>query len=237
MAKTQIPLRLGRLHLGAEAAVAAIERRLIMKLYYTPGTCSLSPHIVAREVGIALDLERVDIVKRPHVTASGNDFSRINPNGYVPVLELDDGSLITEGVAIVQYLADLKPEAGLAPLTGTRDRYRLQSWLTFISSELHKMYSPWLFHPEYGAQAQDGARAKIVQRLRYVEEHLAANGPFLMGDSFTVADAYLFTIVGWSTFAKVDLGPFPSLRAFMERVRARPSVQAAMSAERTKSAA
>src|SRR6516164_4040217 len=107
----------------------------------------------------------------------------MSPICYVPVLEVDDGSLITEGVAIVQYLADLKPEAGLAPLTGTRDRYRLQSWLTFISSELHKMYSPWLFHPEYGAQAQDAARAKIVQRLRYVEEHLAANGPFLMGDA------------------------------------------------------
>jgi glutathione S-transferase len=237
MAKAQIPLRPGRPHLCGEVAVTAIERRLTMKLYYAPGTCSLSPHIVAREAGIALDLERVDIVKTPHVTASGNDFSRINPNGYVPVLEIDDGSVITEGVVIVQYLADLKPEAGLAPLAGTPDRYRLQSWLTLISSELHKMYSPWLFHPEYGAQAQDGARAKIAQRLRHVEEHLATKGPFLMGDDFTVADAYLFTIVGWSTFANVDLGPFPSLRAFVERVGARPGVQAAMSAERTKSAA
>jgi glutathione S-transferase len=208
-----------------------------MKLYYAPGTCSLSPLIVAREANIALDLERVDILKMPHVTASGNDFSRINPNCYVPVLEIDEGWVITEGVAIVQYLADLKPDAGLAPLAGTRDRYRLQSWLTFTSSELHKMFSPWLFHPEYGAQAQEGARAKIAQRLRHVEEHLATQGPFLMGDGFTVADAYLFTIVGWSTFAKVDLGPFPSLRAFMERVDARPSVQEAMSVERTTTAA
>lgn len=208
-----------------------------MKLYYAAGTCSLSPHIVACEAGIALELERVDITKTPHATASSDDFSHINPNGYVPVLQLDDGSLMTEGTAIVQYLADLKPEAPLAPPAGTRDRYRLQSWLNFILSELHKMYSPWLFHPQYGAQAQDVARTKIAQRLTYVEEHLAAEGPFLMGDGFTVADAYLFTIVGWSTFAKIDLGPFPSLRAFMERVGVRPSVRAAMSAESKKPAA
>lgn len=208
-----------------------------MKLYYAAGTCSLSPHIVAREAGIALDLERVDIGRTPHRTAGGEDFSRINPNGYVPVLVLDDGSVLTEGVAIVQYLADLKPEAGLAPPAGTRARYELQSWLTFISSELHKTYSPWLFHPEYGADVQTIARARIAQRLAYVETHLAAHGPLLMGERFTAADAYLFTIVGWSPFAKVDLTPFPALRAFMDRVGERPRVREAVAAEKTKSAA
>ncbi|HZD52353.1 MAG TPA: glutathione transferase GstA [Woeseiaceae bacterium] len=208
-----------------------------MKLYYAPGTCSLSPHIVAREAGIALDLERVDIRRTPHVMASGEDFTRINANAYVPVLELDDGTLMTEGVAIVQYLADRKPEAGLAPPAGTRERYQLQSWLTFVSSELHKMYSPWLFHPEYGTQAQEVARERISQRLAFVDAHLAGEGPFLMGEHFTAADAYLFTIIGWSAFAKVDLSAFPALRAFMERVGARPGVRAATAAERAKAAA
>ncbi len=208
-----------------------------MKLYYATGTCSLSPHIVAREAGVALDLERVDIGRTPHLTDTGADFSTVNPNAYVPALRLDDGSLLTEGVAIAQYLADLEPSAGLAPAAGTPERYRLQAWLTFISSELHKMYSPWLFHPEYGAQAQDVARAKIAQRLAFVEGHLATGGPFLLGERFTVADAYLFTIVGWSAFAKVDLAAFPRLRGFMDRVGARPKVRQAMQAEGMKVAA
>jgi glutathione S-transferase len=202
-----------------------------MKLYYATGTCSLSPHIVALEAGIPLALERVDIRKTPHVTGAGSDFASINPNGYVPALQLDDGSLLTEGAAIVQFLADLKPEAGLAPAAGSPQRYRLQSWLNFIATELHKMYSPWLFHPEYGAEAQDVARRKIAERLAFVEGHLAGHGPFLMGAGFTVADAYLFTIVGWSAFAKVDLSGFPHLRDFMARVGARPSVRAAIEAE------
>lgn len=208
-----------------------------MKLYYATGTCSLSPHIVAREAGISLDIERVDIFKKPHVTSTGHDFTKVNPNGYVPVLELDDGSLLTEGAAIVQYLADLRPEAKLAPAAGTRERYELQSWLNFVASELHKMYSPWLFHPEYGTQAQEVARGKIAERLASVESHLAGTGPYLMGETFTAADAYLFTIVGWSGFAKVDLSAFPRLRAFMDRVGARPTVREAMRAEGMKLAA
>lgn len=208
-----------------------------MKLYYATGTCSLSPHIVALEAGIPLDIERVDISRKPHVTGSGHDFAKVNPNGYVPVLELDGGSLLTEGAAIIQYLADLKPEANLAPAAGTRERYQVQSWLNFVATELHKMYSPWLFHPEYGAQAQEVARGKIAQRLAFVESHLAASGPFLMGERFTVADAYLFTIVGWSGFAKVDLSAFPSLRAYMGRVGSRPKVREAMQAEGMKLAA
>jgi len=208
-----------------------------MKLYYSAGTCSLAAHIVAREAGIVLDLERVDIRKTPHLTASGDDFSQINPRGYVPVLQLDDGSLLSEGAAIVQYLADLKSEAGLAPSAGTLDRYRLQSRLNFIAAELHKMYSPWLFHAEYGAAVQQIARDKIAQRLAFVEDHLSEQGPFLMGEQFTAADAYLFTIVGWSAFAKVDLAPFPNLRAFMEQVGSRPKVQETLAAERMKPAA
>jgi glutathione S-transferase len=208
-----------------------------MKLHYAAGTCSLSPHIVARETGIMLDLERVDIGKAPHRTAGGVDFSEINPNGYVPVLQLDDGSLMMEGVAIIQYLADLRPQAGLAPPPGTRERYHLQSWLTFISSELHKMFSPWLFHPEYGEQAQQAARERIAHRLAHVEKHLTSDGPFLMGGRFTVADAYLFTIVGWSALTAVDLAAFPVLRTFMDRVGTRQCVREAVSAETTKPAA
>jgi glutathione S-transferase len=208
-----------------------------MKLYYALGACSLSPHIVALEAAIALDLERVDILRTPHLTESGADFASVNPNGYVPALVLDDGSVLTEGAAIVQYLADLKPEAGLAPPAGTIERTRLQAWLNFVGTELHKTYSPWLFHPEVGAQAQSYARKKIAERLALVETHLAANGPYLMGQRFTAADAYLFTIVGWSAFTKVDLSPFPSLRAFMDRVGARPKVHEAMQAEGMKAAA
>jgi glutathione S-transferase len=208
-----------------------------MKLYYAAGTCSFPAHIVAREAGIALELEKVDIFKTPHMTASGRDFSQINPKGYVPALLLDDGSLLSEGSAIVQYLADLNPDAALAPPAGTAERYQLQSWLNFIAAELHKMYSPWLFHPEYGMAVQQIARDKIAGRLVLVEDHLATQGPFMMGEQFTVADAYLFTIVGWSSFAKVDLMPFPALRAFMQRIGSRPSVQAALSVERNRAVA
>jgi glutathione S-transferase len=202
-----------------------------MKLYYATGTCSLSPHIVANEAGLALDLERVDIRKTPHVTETGTAYSAVYPNGYVPALRLDDGSLLTEGVAIVQFLADLKPESGLAPPAGTRERVHLQSWLNFIATELHKMFSPWLFHPEYGTQAQDVARGRIAERLAFVERQLTTGGPFLLGQRFTGADAYLFTIVGWSGFAGVDLTAFAHLRGFMDRVAARHAVREAMRAE------
>ena len=207
-----------------------------MKLYYAIGTCSMSPHIVANEAGIPLDLERVDIRRSPHVTGTGHDYTAVNPNGYVPALELDDGTVLTEGVAIVQYLADLEPESRLAPAAGTLERVKLQAWLNFIATELHKMFSPWLFHPEYGAQAQDVARAKIAERLAHVERHLAAGGPFLLGETFTTADAYLFTILSWSDFTKVDLSDFARLRDFQARVAARPAVQKAMRAEGMKAA-
>ncbi|MCJ2095244.1 glutathione binding-like protein [Methylobacterium sp. J-072] len=202
-----------------------------MKLYYATGTCSLFPHIVANEVGLPLDLERVDIARTPHVTEDGSDYGAVNPKGYVPALRLDDGAILTEGIAIALYLAELKPERGLAPAPGTRERAALQSWLTFVATELHKLYSPWLFHPDYGAQAQDVARRKIGERLAFVERHLAGGGPFLLGEGFTAADAYLFTIVGWSAYTKIDLSGFPQVRAFLDRVGARPAVRAARLAE------
>ena len=208
-----------------------------MKLYYATGTCSLSPHIVAMEADIALDRERVDIMRQPHLTEAGADYAAVNPNRYVPALALDDGTVLTEGAAIVQYLADLAPQTGLAPAAGTLARVKLQSWLGFIATELHKMYSPWLFHPEYGEQAANVARAKIAERLGFVEAQLAAGGPFLMGATFTAADAYLFTIVGWSGYAKVDLSGFPALGDYMARVGSRPAVIAAMRAEGMKVAA
>jgi glutathione S-transferase len=207
-----------------------------MKLYYAPGTCSLSPHIVAREAGISLELERVDIGKEPHRTETGADFSTVNSKGYVPALRLDNGELLTEGVAILQFLADLAPQSGLAPAAGTIERYRLQEWLTFISSELHKMFSPWLFHPELGDVAAAAARKKIAERLAFLDAQLATR-PYLTGDSFTAADAYAFTIVGWSRPAHIDLAPFPHLRIYMERIAARPKVQEAMRAESLRKAA
>jgi glutathione S-transferase len=201
-----------------------------MKLYYATGTCSLAPHIVAREAGLRVELERVDIRSEPHRTERGAVFTEINPKGYVPVLRLDDGHLLTEGAAILQYLADLAPDSGLAPPAGTLERYRLQEWLTFISSEVHKMFSPWLFHTEHGELAQAAAKAKIADRFAFLDRHLAAER-HLMGERFTVADAYAFVIVGWSRFARIDLRPYASLAAYMDRVAARPGVQAATQAE------
>jgi glutathione S-transferase len=201
-----------------------------MKLYYAPGTCSLSPHIVAREAGVILDLERVDLGKNPHRTETGADFTQINRKGYVPALRLDDGQLLTEGAAIVQYLADLAPESGLAPAIGTLERYRLQEWLSFVGTELHKMFSPWLFHPEHGEQAAQVARGKIALRFAFLDAHLA-EPPYLLGQCFTVADAYAFTIIGWAPLMRIDLAPFAHLKRYMERITARPKVQEAMQIE------
>ena len=202
-----------------------------MKLFHAPGTCSLSPLIVAYEVGIEPELVAVDLATTPHRTAAGTDFTDINPNGYVPALQLDDGSVLTEGVAIVEYLADLKPGSGLAPAPGSRERVALRSWLVFIATELHKTFSPWLFHPEVGEAAQAYARERISQRLADVDRRLASAGPFLLGRQFTVADAYLFAIVGWSRHAGIDLEPFPALRTWQQTIGERPAVRAAQRAE------
>ncbi|MGX9729113.1 glutathione transferase GstA [Janthinobacterium aestuarii] len=202
-----------------------------MKLYYATGTCSLSPHIVAIEAGIALELERVDIRKIPRITETGADYARINPNLYVPALALDDGTILLEGTAIVQYLADLAPTSGLAPPSATMARVQLQSWLGFIATELHKVFSPWLFHPEYGAQAQDVARSRLAARLDYVERQLGDGRQYLLGNTFTVADAYLYTVLSWSEVAKVDLGAFPQVRALLASIGDRPAVREAIRCE------
>ncbi|MGO4699743.1 glutathione transferase GstA [Dyella sp. 2RAB6] len=202
-----------------------------MKLYFTPGTCSLAPHIVLRELGLEVELERVRLGAPPVIASAQADYRRLNPNGYVPLLQLDDGSLLSEGVAILQYLADLQPERGLLPAATPLQRYESMRWLVYISSELHKMFSPWLFHPEYGEQAAEVARARIAKRLELVEHQLDGRG-FLLGPAFTVADAYLFAIVSWAKPCKLPLDAFPQLQAWLERIGARPSVLAAQQAEK-----
>jgi glutathione S-transferase len=198
-----------------------------MKLFYSSGACSLSPHIVAHEAGIDLRLQKVDLKSK--TMSSDGDYFSVNPKGYVPALELDDGQVLTEGTVIVQYLADLKPQTGLAPPAGTMARYRLQEWLGFINSELHKTYSP-LFRAETPAQTRAERQAHLAKRYGVVEKQLA-NRSYLLGENFTVADAYLFTVTNWATTVKFDLAPFPNVRAFQERTAARPAVKAAMRAE------
>ncbi len=198
-----------------------------MKLYYKAGACSLSPHIVLREAGLDFELERVDLASKK--TGSGGDYFGVNPKGYVPALALDDGQLLTEGPAIVQYLADLVPEKRLAPPAGTMERVRLQEWLNFIATELHKGFSP-LYNPRAPEEWKGVARELLAKRIALVAERLAGRD-YLMGDAFTVADAYLFTVLNWAAFAKVDLSPWPVLGAYQARVAARPAVRAALLAE------
>lgn len=205
-----------------------------MKLYYATHTCSLSPHIVATEAGIPLALEKVDFTT--YRTDAGIDYRTVNPLGYVPALQLDDGELLTEGVAIVQYLADSRPSSGLAPPSGTRERLRLEQWLNFIATELHKSFSPWLFHPEVGSQAQAYSRDRLAARFAFVERRLEVS-PYLNGNTFSVADAYCFTIAGWSGFTGVDLEPYPRLRSYLERIADRPAVREAMRAHGLRKAA
>ncbi|QDE70987.1 MULTISPECIES: glutathione transferase GstA [Myxococcus] len=198
-----------------------------MKLFYSPGACSLSPHIILREGGFSFTTEKVDI--RAKKTAAGEDFLAINPKGYVPALQLDDGSLLTEGPAIVQFLADQVPDKKLAPANGTLERYRLQEMLNFISTEIHKGFSP-LFNPAFPDEGKRLTRERLAQRLGVLEA-VVAKQAFLLGDQFTVADAYLFTTLNWAGHTKVDLEPFPALRAYHARVADRPSVQEALKAE------
>ncbi|MEI7613495.1 MAG: glutathione transferase GstA [Betaproteobacteria bacterium] len=202
-----------------------------MKLYYSPSACSLSPHIALREAGLDVELVRVDLAK--HTLPDGSDFSRINPKGYVPVLELDNGTFLTEGTAIVQYIADLKPETGLAPKAGSFARYQLQEWLGFINSEIHKGFGP-LFRPTTPEDYKTTVRQNLGKRFDYLAEHLAKND-FLMGAQFTVADGYLFTVLNWGPWTGVDLSPWPALLAFQKRVGSRPSVVQAQAAEAAKS--
>lgn len=199
-----------------------------MKLYYTPGACSLSPHIVLREAGLPFTLEKVDLMAGK--TEVGADYAAINPKGYVPALQFDDGKVLTEGAIIARYVADLADDAGLAPKSGSFERVRLEEVMNFIGSELHKAYTP-LFLPDTSEAGKAAARVRIAKRLAYVEGLFADGRSHLLGKGFTVADAYLFTIVNWSASRDVPLDAFPKLRGFMERVGARATVQEAMRAE------
>jgi len=198
-----------------------------MKLYYSPGACSLSPHIVMRESGQPVELVKVDLGARK--TADGGDYLKVNPKGYVPVLQLDDGSTLTEGPAIVQYLADRAPASKLAPPAGSMERYRLMEWLNFLTSEIHKSFSP-LFRPTATEETKAMFREGLARRFDYLSD-LLRDKPYLMGEGFTVADAYLFTLLGWCRLTGIDLTKWPALVAYRERIAARPAVRAAMKAE------
>ena len=197
-----------------------------MKLYYAPGTCSLSPHIVAREAGLPLTLVRVD--NKNKTTEFGEDYRAINPKGYVPLLELDNGVRLSEGPAIVQYLADLAPASKLAPANGTVERYQLQEWLNFITSEVHKQFSP-LFDATMPDEAKEKFRNRLATRFDWIAGQLKGRD-YLMG-SFTAADAYLFVVLGWTKFTGPDLARWPVLQEYVARVAARPHVQEALKAE------
>jgi glutathione S-transferase len=198
-----------------------------MKLYYAPGVCSLSPHIVARELGIPVELKKVNT--KDKTIDGGGDYWKVNGRGYVPALELDNGEILTEGPAIVQYLADQKPDAGLAPKSATFERYRLQEWLNFLTSEVHKQFSP-LFKPNTPDDYKKIARENIATRFDWLDKQLAGK-EYLMGKQFTVADAYAFVLIGWSKFQGIDLARWPNLAAYHKRVGARAKVQEALQAE------
>lgn len=198
-----------------------------MKLYLTPGACSLASHIALRELGLSFETEKVDLATKK--TASGADFTAVNPKGYVPTLEVDEG-VLTENVAVLQYIADLQPESGLAPAPESFERYRLLEWLAFINSEIHKGYKPY-FDPTATDQEKARASEKLGQRLAYVEPSLDGKS-FLMGEQFTVADAYLYTVLTWAPIAGLDLARWPNTQAYFRRVGERPAVQAAQEAER-----
>jgi len=199
-----------------------------MKLYYSPGACSLSPHIVLREAGLAF--EPVMAPTKTHKLQDGTDYYTINPLGYVPMLELDDGTRLREGPAIVQYVADQVPSKNLAPAAGTLPRYRLQEWLTFIGTEIHKSFSP-LFNPAMPEEGKKVFRDRLANRFAFVDKELAGK-QFVMGDNFTVADAYLYTVTRWAKPMAIDLTPYPNLQAHQKRVDARPAVQEALQLEK-----
>jgi glutathione S-transferase len=197
-----------------------------MKLYFSPGACSLAPHIALHELGLPFNALKVDL--KTHKVADGTDYYTVNPKGYVPVLELDDGERLTEAAVILQYIADRKPGT-LAPAFGTMERYRLMEWLNFISTEVHKQFGP-LWYPTTPDATKEAQKAKLATRFEHISKTLAKQ-PYLTGEEFTIADAYLFTIVNWSGMLGVDISGFPALQQFQARVAARPKVQRAMREE------
>lgn len=199
-----------------------------MKLFFSPGACSLSPHIALREAGLAFDMQKVNLKTKE--MEGGGDFTTVNAKGYVPALQMDDGQLLTEGPAIVQWVADQKPGSGLAPAAGTMERYRLQEMLNFITAELHKNFSP-LFNPAAAPEWKAAATANLEKRFAFLSKHLEGKD-YLFGSGFTVADAYLFTVLNWTKMVGIDLaGKWPVLAAYHGRVAARPKVQEALKAE------
>jgi len=198
-----------------------------VKLYLTPHACSLSPHIALREAGIPFDIEVVDLGTKK--TKSGGSYTSVNPKGYVPALEIEGGQVLTEGPAIVQYIADQKPASKLAPPAGSFERYRLQEWLNFISSELHKSVGP-LFSDATPAAWKETLKTRVAGRFDTLSKSLQGKD-YLMGSTFTVADAYLFVILSWTSHVGIDLSKWPVLTAYFERVKARPAVKAALDAE------
>jgi glutathione S-transferase len=198
-----------------------------MKLYYAPGACSMAPHIVAREAGYSLDLTKVDIPNKKF--EGGGDYWKVNFKGYVPTLQLDDGQMLTEVGVICQYLADQKPESGLAPKAGTMERYRLMEWMNFISSEVHKQIGA-LFNPKFTPEMREVQLVTIGRRLQPLDAALAGK-QYLMGERYTVADAYLFTILNWTPHLKIDLSTWPNVKSYLERLGKRPKIQETMKAE------
>jgi glutathione S-transferase len=197
-----------------------------MKLYYAPAACSFAPHIALREAGVPFEPVKVDL--RKHTLADGSDYYAINPKGYVPLLELDDGQRLSEVAAILQYIADRKPGT-LAPAFGSMERYRLMEWLNFIGTEIHKQFGP-LWYADTPDATKEKQRATLAKRLHHVATTLGKQ-PYLMGENFTVADAYLHTMLNWTGFLKVDLTPWPALQQYQERIAARPAVQEAQRVE------
>ncbi len=200
-----------------------------MKLYYTPGSCSLSPHIVLREAGMPVELERVDLATKK--TERGTDFTAVNPKGQVPALQLDNGEILTEGAVIVQYIADRKPASDLVPPAGSMERYRVQEWLNYVASEVHKTFAP-MFNPKTPETFREMVKEKLANQFGYLDRHLAKN-QYLTGSKFTAADAYAFTVVNWSRLPMVaiDLARWTNLSAYMAKIAARPKVEEAMKAE------
>ena len=198
-----------------------------MKLFYAPGACSHAPHILLREAGLDFTIEKVDLAEKK--TETGADFKKINPFGYVPALQLKDGTVLTEGPAIDQYIADLVPTKKLAPAAGTPERYQLQSWLNFISTELHKQFSP-LFNKAVPEEYKTMVKEKMFTRFDVINDHLSKK-QYIMGETFSAPDAYLYTVLGWAKYFAIDFAKWPAIKSFMERVAARPSAQAAAKAE------
>ena len=198
-----------------------------MKLYYVPGACSLAPHIALREAGLAFEIDKMDPATRR--TTDGEDYLKVNSKGSVPALRLDNKEVLTEVAVILQYIADQKPEAGLAPAAGRLERYRLAEWLNYISSELHKQLGPF-FNPKLPSEWRENQLNLLAKRFDILAARLK-NQPYLMGNSFTVADAYLFVVLNWTNLFKLDMSKWPTLTDYLGRIAARPAVQAALKAE------